>query len=186
LTEIDEQICCAYAYRVKHNLTDQAFHDLPGLFRNQEDAPPKLSACQTRVTFLSGFKPEFYDCCPNSCVCYVAWNADLSECPHCREPRFRADGTPRQKFMYLPIIPRLVQFAASKEMASSMRERANRSSSPDEISDIFDGTHYKNLCKENIRVRGQDVLPLRKYFSDLRDIALGLSTDGFCPHKRRK
>ena len=52
------------------------------------------------------------------------------------------------------------------------------------VKDIFDGENYKRLKQENVTIGG--VRQTHKFFSDKRDIALGLSLDGFCPFKRRK
>lgn len=188
LTELDIRICKAFVCRVRHNLTDSAFEDIPAAFSSStiEEPLPSLASCRSRMSLLSGFVPEFYDCCLNSCCCFVAQYAEMETCPFCKELRYNADGFPRQRFMYLPIIPRLVQFTASRNMAANLRERQNRTTDPNEISDIFDGSHFHGLCERNIRVRGEEIQPLRKYFADIRDLAIGLSTDGFCPHRRRK
>jgi Transposase family tnp2 len=52
------------------------------------------------------------------------------------------------------------------------------------INDIFDGSVYLKLVTTQVVVDGKE-LP-HVYFSDPRDIALGLSTDGFSPFRRRK
>jgi len=54
----------------------------------------------------------------------------------------------------------------------------------DKITDVFDGSLYNELCQKQVKVNGKD-LP-HKYFSDARDIALGLSLDGVAPFKSRK
>ena len=54
----------------------------------------------------------------------------------------------------------------------------------DKIANIFDRTLYNKLHQEPAKVNGKD-LP-HKYFSDARDIALGLSLDGIAPFKNRK
>lgn len=46
-------------------------------------------------------------------------------------------------------------------------------------TDIFDGEHYQNLRKLNIKIEGFDSLQ-RLYFDQETDIALGICTDGFC------
>jgi hypothetical protein len=48
---------------------------------------------------------------------------------------------------------------------------------PGEISDIFDGEHYQSLCQQYVLIDGDKLK--HKFFSDPRDIALGVSTDGF-------
>jgi len=50
------------------------------------------------------------------------------------------------------------------------------------MKDVFDGSHYQSLL--NTIVPGEEDNPFF-YFSDERDIALGLSTDGFTPFKKR-
>ena len=51
-------------------------------------------------------------------------------------------------------------------------------------SDIFDGNHYCQLLQQHISVNGK--LLSKTYFSDPRDVALGLSTDGFAVFKNQK
>jgi hypothetical protein len=54
---------------------------------------------------------------------------------------------------------------------------------PNEVSDVFDGEHYKTLLGKCVTAHGRTLL--HRFFSDCRDLALGLSTDGFCPYKRQ-
>jgi hypothetical protein len=55
---------------------------------------------------------------------------------------------------------------------------------PGQINDVFDSCCYKNLKGKPVQVNGKDLS--HTFFSDPRDIALGLSTDGFAPFRRRK
>jgi len=146
---------------------------------------PKIDRIRSRITFLSGIKPEIYDCCPNSCCCYTGSLRDLRECPYCNQPRYRADGKSRKKFSYIPLIPRLVAFAGNQSMATKMQYRdRDHKHMPGTKTDVFDGRNYQSLRRQGIELRGQRLD--RKYFADGRDVALGLSTDGFAPFKRRK
>jgi hypothetical protein len=52
------------------------------------------------------------------------------------------------------------------------------------ISDIFDSHIYRRLLGKRVVMGGATAS--HEYFSDPRDVALGLSTDGFCPFKRRQ
>ncbi len=128
--------------------------------------------------------PEFYDCCPNSCCCYTGAYEKLKDCPYCREKHYRVDGKPRKQFMYMPLIPCLVAFASNPDMAKQMCYRSEHEHTPGIVTDISDGSRYRNLCAHKIHINGTAFA--QRYFEDLRDIALGLSTDGFAPHKRRK
>lgn len=146
---------------------------------------PKINSLRSWVAFLAGIKPEFYDCCSNSCCCYVGPYEDLRTCPYCNEARFRADGKPRKRFTYIPLIPRLVAFAGNEAMAAKMTYRAHTHRHiAGRTTDIFDGSNYRSLCGKKVELNGKTLD--HKYFEDSRDIALGLSTDGFAPFKRRK
>lgn len=98
----------------------------------------------------------------------------------------KANGRPQKVFTYIPLIPRLVALASNSQMADAMTYRAKHcpgpSSSPK--TDIFDGSHYQSLRKKDVILDGTNCG--HKFFSDGRDVALGLSTDGFAPFKRRK
>lgn len=112
-------------------------------------------------------------------------HAELNSCPYCQESRFCRDGQPRQTFTYIPLIPQLTSFAQNREIAEKMKYRAHEHKHVAGItSDVFDGTTYRKLCQRHVHVNGVQRFP--RYFEDSRDVALGLSTDGFAPHKRRK
>ncbi|KAJ7105986.1 hypothetical protein C8R44DRAFT_638922, partial [Mycena epipterygia] len=186
LSEYDLAICRAFSYKVQSQTTDKAFKMLPHAFP-QTPALPKLDALRSRVNFLAGFKPEIYDCCPNSCICYVGPHKDLDRCPYptCNEPRRRANGKPRKKFTYIPVIPRIVAFAANREMAEKHKSRAEHKQREGVTTDVFDGSHYRSLRGKTVEINGKSCGG-HKYFSDPRDVALGASWDGFSPFKRRK
>ena len=52
------------------------------------------------------------------------------------------------------------------------------------ITDIWDGKLYRDLRNRHIKVKGSYLQA--KYFSDSHDLALGLTTDGFSPWRKRK
>ena len=146
---------------------------------------PNLDALRSRVAFLSGFRPEQYDRCPNACCCFVGPHVNLSRCPFCNERRYRLDGKPRQTYTYMPIIPRLVNLVGNREMAKQMEYRAHiHTTAPGIVKDIFDGTYYRSLKGRHVKL-GDQTFP-HKYFQDHRDVALGISLDGFSPFKSRK
>jgi len=74
---------------------------------------------------------------------------------------------------------------ANPTMAKQMRYRGfEHKHTKGKISDIFDSSLYRRLLGKQVVINGTTAS--HTYFSDPRDIALGLSTDGFCPFKRRK
>ncbi|KAF7350068.1 hypothetical protein MVEN_01308700 [Mycena venus] len=183
LTAYDLAICRAFSFKVRSNLTDKAFKMTPFAFP-QNPPLPALDGICSRVNFLSGFKPQIYDCCVNSCLCFVGRHENLTKCHYCNEPRWRANGKARKKFTYIPIIPRLVAFAGNRDMAEQQQYRANHVHTPGITTDVFDGQHYRSLRTKHVEINGQK-LP-HKHFEDRRDVALGASWDGFAPFKRRK
>jgi hypothetical protein len=128
-----------------------------------------------------------YDCCINSCVCYTGRWRDHRTCPNpkCRQPRYNSRGKPRRQFAYLPLTPRLQAFFANNKKAREMLYRGTDFEyDPDVVKDVFDGTHYRSFLGKNVHpVDGQP--RTHQYFEDARDVALGLSTDGYAPFKRR-
>jgi Transposase family tnp2 len=184
LSAYDRSICRAFSYKVQTHTTDASFEKLPYAFPS--DPPlPKIDALRSRVAFLAGFKPQVYDCCPKSCCCYVGPHQDLLQCPYCGEARLRPDGKPRNRFTYIPLIPRLIAFAGNRSVATDMQYRGRtHKHTPGVSTDTFDGTNYRSLREQNVVLHTE--VYEHKYFEDQRDVALGLSTDGFSPFKRRK
>ena len=184
LSDLDLAICRAFSYKVQTHTTDEGFQKLPFAFPSIS-ALPSLEKVRSRVAFLAGFKPQHYDCCVNSCCCFVGLHEALSECPYCQQARYRPDGRPRATYTYIPFTPRLISFIGNRRMAEQMQYRARaRNVHSDTITDVFDGSHYRSLCHQHVQLDGKE-LP-HKFFEDPRDIALGLSADGFSPFKKRK
>ena len=47
------------------------------------------------------------------------------------------------------------------------------------MTDVFDGSHYLGLLEKEVTINGHGLS--HNYFSDPRDVALGLATDGVNP-----
>ncbi|EIM79058.1 uncharacterized protein STEHIDRAFT_32719, partial [Stereum hirsutum FP-91666 SS1] len=179
----DISILRQYSYKLRHHLTDAAYRDLPSA--TPDAHVPTLETAQSRIAYLAGFKPEVFDCCPEVCMCYTGPYALDRECRVCHTSRYGANGRARKHFTYLPLIPRLKAMVASKAVASKMTYRAQGHMSIEgEISDFMDSKRYKRLCSERVVIDDR-TLP-HKFFQDGRDVAFGLSTDGFAPFRRRK
>ncbi|KAH7905238.1 hypothetical protein BJ138DRAFT_977437, partial [Hygrophoropsis aurantiaca] len=183
LSERDKAILRAFAYKVKNHGTENAFNELKYVFPAAN--LPSLKQTKSRVNFLAGLEPQQYDCCLNSCIAFTGPHETLDTCPHCREPRYNSSGRARKKFPYIPVIPRLVAFVGNPEMAQKMQYRSSgHAHDPGTVTDIFDGSWYQELCTKKVTINSNELK--HNHFSDPRDIALGLSTDGFAPFRRRK
>lgn len=87
--------------------------------------------------------------------------------------------------MYIPVIPRLIGMCSNASKMKDMRYRAEaHTHTPGRTTDVFDGDHYRSLLGKRVVIDGHETS--HTYFSDPRDIALGLATDGFGPFKHRK
>ena len=187
LSERDMSILRAYAFKIDGHLTDEMFSKIPYAF--PKEPVPTVKVCKSQLQALSGFKPIQYDSCINSCCCFAGEHKDRAKCPYCTEDRYiiGPDGKkkPRKVFNYLPFIPRLVSMYANPIKAQEMWYRAfEHEHTAGKISDIFDSHIYRRLLGKKVAINGSHAS--HEYFTDPRDIALGLSTDGFCPFKRRK
>ena len=64
-------------------------------------------------------------------------------------------------------------------MASAMQYRSQHQDDPGSLRDIFDGAYYQALRTAPVTIHGEPINPTTTYFQDPRDVALGLSTDGY-------
>ncbi|KAH9911172.1 uncharacterized protein BXZ73DRAFT_57308, partial [Epithele typhae] len=182
LTKSDFAILRAYTYKLKHNLTESALEDLPYVLQSSE--LPTLHKIRARIAFLSGITPHRYDCCLDSCMAFVGPSGEEVKCLYCGLSRYDEDKRPRKQWTYLALEPRLAALYRHRPTAVKMLYRGDYQSKQGVIADLFDSKHYRTLKNHNVFVHGKD--SGRKFFSDRRDIALGISTDGFAPWRRRK
>jgi hypothetical protein len=171
------------SYKVSTGLAANQFNKLRHLFPNN-DIPP-LEESRKRLAFLSGISPVKYHCCENSCCCFTGQYSDLQQCPFCQLPRYQPNGKPAKTFHYIPITRRLITMLSNPSQAKAMlyRSQEHTHKTDSNISDIFDGSHYRSLLSQRVEVNNHKLR--HKFFSDHRDVALGLSTDGFTVFKHR-
>ncbi|KIY61189.1 hypothetical protein CYLTODRAFT_384771, partial [Cylindrobasidium torrendii FP15055 ss-10] len=192
LTDEEIQLLRRMSHKLEFHLSDDAFETIPWAMDMDNSELASWKTTKARAQFLARFRPVPYDCCIKSCCCYVGPHADRTTCPYCKEARYKADGkTPRKRFNYIPIIPRLVGFYRNAAMVKKMQYRSEydattRATRQDEgsVDDVFDGDLYNDLRKTRVRINGVD--QAYTHFAFARDIALALSTDGFAPWRRRK
>jgi hypothetical protein len=168
MEEIRDAIEMLY-WKLENNITDRAYDRLP------PNKKPSLSLYKIKhwLNLHSGVTMVQHDCCINSCVAFTGPLRSYNSCPHCSEPRYDERQKTRKSFIYVPLISRFIVQYRNKKRSKELQYRAEysaikRSAGKEErtYSDIFDGHHYLELIEQGL-------------FSDVRDIALGLSTDGF-------
>ncbi|QRW03146.1 Transposase family tnp2 [Ceratobasidium sp. AG-Ba] len=184
LTERDRKTLGFLAARLRSHFSRATYDDLR-LHVCEELGLPSDFVAWRRLKMLAGLTARKYDCCLNSCICYLGKHQDLDTCPHCKTSRFTAGGKPRRTFTYTPLIPQLIGLFQNAESVKNMRHRANhadyRARHPGIIGDVFDGEIYQTLRQTQV-----DPGDNYRYFDNPTDIALGLGTDGFNMFKRRR
>ncbi|KAJ8079404.1 hypothetical protein PM082_021912 [Marasmius tenuissimus] len=154
LSNYDLSICLAFAFKIRSHITDKGFNMTPYAFP-QDPPRPKLREILRRVAELSDIKPEIYDCCINSCQLYVGIYEKDHQCSFCKEPCLGANGRPRKRFTYIPIIPRLVALASNRTMAEKMTYRRDFQYTRGKTEDVFSGQLYRKLCKLKVTFDSQ-------------------------------
>ncbi|KAF9537572.1 hypothetical protein CPC08DRAFT_618684, partial [Agrocybe pediades] len=185
LTELDLELIRCFVLKTEDHVSNHTFECMRHAFRRNESVG-RFSTIKTRVRRLAQFEPRLYDCCINSCCCFVGPLAEEQVCSYCKQPRFDSQGKARKSFTYIPLIPRLVNFFKNVDMITKMEYRSNCAPDPLSMHDIFDGSNYQRLKTENVTLPGEPQPMAHKFFDSPTDIALGMSTDGFTPFKRRK
>ena len=197
ISDEDLQILRAFHFKHTYFLTQSAFKALPYVF--PQIRIPSIDKMRSRIQQLSGLESTAYDCYVNSCCCFLGSYKNDSSCPFCKEPCYLGDGkTARKKYRYSPLIPRLhamyentslakdllYRHEYEKPRSGSYSQSTGDSSSNIAITDIWDALIYRDLQKRHIKINGKELQA--KYFSDPRDLALGITTDGFAPWRKRK
>ncbi|KAG9127551.1 hypothetical protein FRC07_012429 [Ceratobasidium sp. 392] len=135
-----------------------------------------LQRLGTRLAGLSGIKTETYDCCANVCLVFTGDFAENTACSACKQPRFDELGRPRKVWQYIPIIGRFLAMFNHPDFIAKLEYRYNYVQRDGRIDDFFDSELYKNLCRQNIVIDGEDLgVP---YFSGKYDIATSVLADG--------
>lgn len=121
---------------------------------------------------LTRLKPVWYDCCIGGCMAYTGDFTTLTQCTYCQEQRFEAGTTgARQRFMYIPLIPRLMlQYRNPARARTFTQYKAELISSDNYnggVRDFWDGDLFR---KYHQRERG--------LFQRCTDIGFQLSLDG--------
>lgn len=182
LSQHEISVLRAFAWKVETGVTEDAFSKAHYAFPSA--CPPTWDQAKSLATRLAALNAVLYDCCINSCQLFVGLYAAEERCTECHEPRYSIQQKPRKQFMYIPLIPRLEAYFSNPSVIAELRYRAEFAHDPSIIKDVFDCDLYRNLLLRNVKLDNKTYA--RRYFEDERDFALGLSTDGFAPFKRRK
>src|SRR5258706_8817834 len=130
---------------------------------------------QARISKLSHVTEVSYDCCLNICCCFTGTYAGLNSCPFCKHTQYNSEGHSYKKYKYLPIEPHIKSLYLMDCYAKALCYHSLPRDS--KIEDIFNGIHYQMLCQTQVTINGAGLD--HHFFSDIRDVALGLMLDRF-------
>lgn len=126
-----------------------------------------------------GLPVEKIDCCPRNCMIYWREDSELGRCKFCQMSRYKdnskGSGNRKKtqvavkKMYYFSLTPRLQRLYASKATAADMRWHA---------SSVDDGT-MRHPADSPAWKHLNATFP--NFASEIRNVRLGLSTDGFQP-----
>ena len=168
---------CAFNLHISQGMSNTHYKKLWHSFPHKITLTSRWHA-RKQIVMLSGMKPGRVNRCPGSCCCFTASYARLDACPYCRKSRYKNDGVPVKQFQYLPVKNQLQMMLKDKSLTKQLayQHASDTSYDSDIIQDIFNCSIYQELLEKQVIVDGktQD----HKYFSNPRDIALGISLDG--------
>ncbi|KAL9674184.1 hypothetical protein QQ045_030454 [Rhodiola kirilowii] len=121
-----------------------------------------------------GLGYETIHACEKGCILYYKEFMALQSCPVCNEPRYtNTEGSkiPNRVVKYFPLTPRLQRLYMSPHTAKEMRWHGGRDrSDKDLLRHPADGEVWQNFDRE-----------FPEFAKDIRNVRLGLATDGFNP-----
>ena len=180
LSEEDLDILCSFSLKIEESLSEETWAKI--MYTYHRHNIPLLKVTKAHVEFLAAYHLVAYDCCVNSCICYIGPHKVKTHCPYCQEAHKDGHGHPRKTFTYSPIIPHLKAFFKNLDMIKLMQYHGEFMSDGAVIKDLFDSENYQRLKKEHVTIGG--IPQPHKFFSDQWDITLGLSLDGFYPFEQ--
>jgi hypothetical protein len=89
-----------------------------------------------------------YDVCVKDCLLFWRDFSADNVCSVCKEPRYNQDGTPRRRYPYVPLIPRIRRYFADKEWSTLFAQTFESFSHrvDGQISDVCDGSVWRYIA----------------------------------------
>lgn len=165
--------------KVLNRWTNKSFDMLLELLKDAFPADTKIPSshyeARKKLNDL-GLGYENIHVCKHDCAIFWKENADLQNCPICKEPRYQMVGgkgkkVPHKVMRYFPLTPRLKRLYASRHTAEDMRWHYDKRSMVDGVlRHPADGEEWKEFD-----------IKYPDFSSEPRNVRLGLASDGFNP-----
>ena len=113
------------ALKIRNQLTQNTFKGVQKLTRGHMTIGSEYVAGQV-LERMSELSIQIYDCCVNSCICFMGEFESLTACPLCGELRHDKQNKAWNRFRYIPIIPRLQAMFWDQDTIDLLDYRHNR------------------------------------------------------------
>ena len=177
--QVTEDVVNNLIWKLDNHVTDIAYESAPlYVGENQQQANPSLHIAKKIIRQLTRIRSRLIPCCINSCAAFSSDTDDnrTENCPDCGKAIYETKYSrrsapvirPRQHYLYMSPIPRLILEFAQEELAKELvnyRRTMEQFHSPGVFRDYFDGQHFRQ-CKD------------KGLFKDIRDLALSILTNG--------
>ncbi|VVA40571.1 PREDICTED: transposon [Prunus dulcis] len=152
-------------------------------FPNEVQLPDSYNEARKIMDDLA-FTYNTWDACPNNCMLFRNEDEKLESCAICHESRYKkVDGQPTnvvngnrkipaKQVRYFPLKPRLQRLFMSSKTASHMRWHAEERTDDGVLRHPADSPAWKEFDAKN-----------PDFSSEVRNVRLGLSSDGFSPFR---
>ena len=139
--------------------------------------PKNRSACKAQMKKV-GLGYEKIHTCVNGCVLFRKSHASETECPKCKEPRYRrglkSNSTPRKILRHFPVIPRLLRMYSCRDIAELMQWHAQNKSTNGKQRFVVDSNMWMEFDNKWL-----------DFSQEPHNIRLGLVVNGVNPFSYR-
>ncbi|XP_074369192.1 uncharacterized protein LOC141710524 [Apium graveolens] len=121
---------------------------------------------------------EKIDACENDCMLFYKEHSEKTKCDICKRDRYKVQKDPKKQkiprkiLRYFPITTRLQRLFMAEKTAKCMRWHHDRVIVEGQLSHPADGDEWKQFDRRFTR-----------FSKEIRNVRLGLSTDGFDPFR---
>nr|XP_017233110.1 PREDICTED: uncharacterized protein LOC108207162 [Daucus carota subsp. sativus] len=179
-----------YHLKCAHGITESAFGELLNLIKEAfptAHLPSSFNAAKSIIKDL-GLDYHKIHCCPNNCMLFWENNKDKDVCDNCGASRWvvcekngnEANNDPEKLIhkvsakvlRYFPLKPRLQRLFMCKDYAKLMTWHATGRKKDGKLRHPADAKAWKIMDSK-----------YPDFASELRNVRLGVSADGFCPYR---
>lgn len=168
-------------WKHKHNCSNSGFDDLIHLIGSV--LPPNHNLPDSYYDIrkmIRGLHMEYekIDACENDCMLFYEENSNKTHCDICDTSRYKDQNDPKKKkiprkiLRYFPLTQRLQRLFMNEKTAANMRWHHDRVKVEGQLCHPADGDEWKQFD-----------LRFPNFSKGIRNVRLGLSTDGFDPFR---